>query len=102
MLYDMTEAGTDALGPVSPILFGAGPLTGTPFPMGGRYAATAQSPLTNTIFSSSCGGRLGVALPEFGTGAVIGLACEAAESGLSGWSEAGILTREKREQLHLP
>ena len=66
MLFDMTEPGRDALDGASPILFGTGPLTGTPFPMGGRFTACAKSPLTNTIFSSSCGGRLGVFLRKSG------------------------------------
>ena len=66
LLYDMTAAGQDPLSPGAPILFGTGPLTGIPFPMGGRYSATAKSPLTGTIFSSSCGGRLGVFLKKAG------------------------------------
>ncbi len=66
MLFDMAEPGRDALDGASPILFGTGPLTGTPFPMGGRFTATAKSPLTNTIFSSSCGGRLGIYLRKSG------------------------------------
>jgi len=50
----------------SPLFIGTGPLTGLSFPMAGRFVATAQSPLTNTIFSSSCGGRLGVYLKRHG------------------------------------
>jgi aldehyde:ferredoxin oxidoreductase len=34
--------------------------------MAGRFIATARSPLTGTIFSSSCGGRLGVYLKRHG------------------------------------
>lgn len=49
-----------------PLIFGTGPLTGASFPMAGRFVATARSPLTDTIFSSSCGGRLGVYLKRHG------------------------------------
>lgn len=66
LLYDSTGPGEDALSPDAPLFFGTGPLTGIPFPMAGRYIATAKSPLTNTIFSSSCGGRLGVYLKKAG------------------------------------
>lgn len=50
----------------SPVILGTGPLTGMPFPMAGRFIATAKSPLTGTIFSSCCGGRLGVYLKRQG------------------------------------
>ena len=66
ILFDSMEPGRDALDAASSMIFGTGPLTGTPFPMGGRFTATAKSPLTNTIFSSSCGGRLGVSLRKAG------------------------------------
>ena len=66
LVFDLMKSGQEALDPASPIVFATGPLTGTPFPMGGRFMAAAKSPLTNTIFSSSCGGRLGVYLRKSG------------------------------------
>ena len=63
LLYDK-GAQEDPLS--TPVYFGTGPLTGTPFPMGGRYEATARSPLTGTIVTSSCGGRLGISLKKAG------------------------------------
>lgn len=54
----------------SPLILGTGPLTGVSFPMAGRFIATARSPLTGTIFSSSCGGRLGVYLKRHGIDAL--------------------------------
>jgi aldehyde:ferredoxin oxidoreductase len=66
LLFDLTGANMDPLSPSSPVIFGTGPLTGTPFPMGGRFLATAKSPLTGTIFTSACGGRMGVYLKKNG------------------------------------
>ncbi len=63
---DMAPQGVGPLSPECPILFGTGPLTGTPFPMAGRFEATTKSPLTGTIFTASCGGRLGVNLRKAG------------------------------------
>jgi aldehyde:ferredoxin oxidoreductase len=66
LLFDSAAPGQDPLDPHAPLIFATGPITGTPFPMGGRFMAVAKSPLTNTIFSSSCGGRLGVSLRKSG------------------------------------
>jgi aldehyde:ferredoxin oxidoreductase len=66
VLHDSAEPGADPFGPFSPLIFGTGPLTGTPFPMAGRYNATGKSPLTNTVFTCSCGGRLGVYMKRCG------------------------------------
>ena len=70
-LFDHARPHDDPLGEDALILFGTGPVTGTPFPMGGRYAATARSPLTGTIFTASCGGRLGVYLKKAGIDVLI-------------------------------
>jgi aldehyde:ferredoxin oxidoreductase len=66
LFFDLTGPKVDSLSGDCPIIFGTGPLTGTPFPMSGRFEATSKSPLTNTIFTSSCGGRLGVHLKRAG------------------------------------
>ncbi len=71
LLFDLVVPGTDPLDPAAPLVFATGPLTGTPFPMGGRFMAAAKSPLTNTIFSSFCGGRLGVTLRKAGVDALV-------------------------------
>jgi aldehyde:ferredoxin oxidoreductase len=65
-LFDHTTAHEEPLAEGAAILFGTGPVTGTPFPMGGRYVATARSPLTGTIFTGCCGGRLGIYLKKAG------------------------------------
>jgi aldehyde:ferredoxin oxidoreductase len=62
LFYDISIPGVDPLSDSCPIIFGTGPLTGTTFPMAGRYEVTSISPLTGTIFTSSCGGRLGLFL----------------------------------------
>jgi aldehyde:ferredoxin oxidoreductase len=66
LLFRASMPGIDPLDPSSPLVIATGPLTGTPFPMGGRFIAAAKSPLTNTAFTSSCGGRLGVHLKKSG------------------------------------
>ncbi len=66
LLFDSAPERTAPLSAAYPIVFGTGPLTGTPFPMSGRFEATSKSPLTGTISTSSCGGRLGVYLRKCG------------------------------------
>jgi len=66
LLFDLAPPGVDPLSPQCPLIFGTGPLTGTPFPMGGRFLATTKSPLTGTVFTSACGGRMGVYLRKNG------------------------------------
>lgn len=50
----------------SPIFFLTGPLTGSLAPLSGRFHCVFHSPLTNTIFDSSCGGKTGVYLKTNG------------------------------------
>lgn len=50
----------------SPIFFLTGPLTGSLAPLSGRFHSVFHSPLTNTIFDSSCGGKTGVYLKSNG------------------------------------
>lgn len=71
LFHDMTEGIVDALSGKNPIIFGTGPLTGTPFPMGGRFEVTTKSPQTGTIFTSSCGGWFGVSLKKSGIDTLI-------------------------------
>ncbi len=71
LVFDLAPVGVDPLSRECPIVFGGGPLTGMPFPMGGRFMATTKSPLTGTIFSSSCGGRMGVYLKKNGIDSLV-------------------------------
>ncbi len=71
LFSDMTEGIVDPLSEKNPIIFGTGPLTGTPFPMGGRFEVTTKSPQTGTIFTSSCGGWFGVLLKKSGIDTLI-------------------------------
>jgi aldehyde:ferredoxin oxidoreductase len=66
LLFDWRQTREKSGDEIGPLIIGTGPLTGVPFPMAGRFTATVQSPLTDTIFSSSCGGRLGVYLKRHG------------------------------------
>jgi aldehyde:ferredoxin oxidoreductase len=52
--------------PDLPLLFMAGPLTGTIAPTSGRLTAMSLSPLTGTAFDSSVGGKLGTQLKRAG------------------------------------
>lgn len=75
LIYSGTGAQYDPLSPDNPLIFATGPLSGTPFPMAGRFIATTKSPLTGTIFSSACGGRLGINLRKAGTDVLVLKGC---------------------------
>lgn len=64
--YDLADRGVHPLSGANPVVFGTGPLTGIPFPMGGRFEVTTKSLLTGGIFTSSCGGWFGVKLKKAG------------------------------------
>lgn len=53
LLYDMTDADTDPLGPANPLIFSTSPLTGTLVPANCRYTVTARSPLTGIFGDGS-------------------------------------------------
>ncbi|HHV13993.1 MAG TPA: aldehyde ferredoxin oxidoreductase family protein [Clostridiales bacterium] len=55
-LYEMTAKETDPLGPDNPLIFAAGPLTGTLIPANGRYGVTAKSPLTGILGDGNAAG----------------------------------------------
>jgi aldehyde:ferredoxin oxidoreductase len=71
LLFSHAPPGADPLSPSYPIVFSTGPLTGTPFPMSGRFEATTKSPLSGTVSTSSCGGRFGVSLKRAGVDALV-------------------------------
>jgi len=58
-IYDLTEAGTDPLGPDNPLVFMTGPLVGTRAPSCGRYVICARSPQTGLWGESNVGGFVG-------------------------------------------
>lgn len=54
ILYNEVKPGTDGLAPENVLIFGTGPLTGTPV-ASGRLNITAMSPLTNILGDSNAG-----------------------------------------------
>ena len=66
LLYDMTGPETDPLGPDNPIIWMAGPFTGTKVPTSGRHQITSRSPLTGIFGESDAGGRFGTAIKRAG------------------------------------
>ena len=69
IVYDAGRV--NALSPDNPLVFAAGPLTGTMTPASGRVSLSTKSPLTGTIFDSNCGGSFGPALKKAGYDAMI-------------------------------
>jgi aldehyde:ferredoxin oxidoreductase len=69
VVYDAGRV--DALAPSNPLVFAAGPLTGTLTPASGRLSLSTKSPLTGTIFDSNCGGSFGPELKKAGYDAII-------------------------------
>ena len=61
----------DPLSRDNPIIFAAGPLTGTVIPSSGRLAVISRSPQTGTIFDSNAGGFWGAELKKTGYDAII-------------------------------
>jgi aldehyde:ferredoxin oxidoreductase len=59
ILYSQQKGGVDALGPENTLGIITGPLTGTPTPLGCRYAVLAKSPLTGGWGDANCGGEFG-------------------------------------------
>ncbi len=68
LLYDgiHTHPDVDPLAPENPIIFGAGPLVGTPFPCASRFTVTAKSPLTGIFGDTNAGGWFPVRLKQAG------------------------------------
>jgi aldehyde:ferredoxin oxidoreductase len=69
IVYDAGRV--DALSPANPLVFAAGPLTGTTTPASGRVSLSTKSPLTSTIFDSNCGGSFGPELKKAGYDAIV-------------------------------
>lgn len=71
ILYDMTDANTDPLGPENPLIFAIGPFTGTAVPYSGKGTFVFKSPQTGIIGESVIGGTLGAATRWVGTTALV-------------------------------
>jgi aldehyde:ferredoxin oxidoreductase len=59
ILYTRQKGGVDALGPENTLGVMTGPLTGTPTPLGCRYAVVGKSPLTGSWGDANCGADFG-------------------------------------------
>ncbi len=59
ILYSRQKGGVDALGPENTLGIMTGPLTGTPTPLGCRFAVVGKSPLTGSWGDANCGGDFG-------------------------------------------
>jgi len=66
LLFENTKKGMDPLSPESPLIFGAGLLTGMPGPSTARLTITGKSPETKLFGDSNIGGDFGAAFA--GTG----------------------------------
>lgn len=66
LLYDLTEAGVDPLGPGNPLIFATGPLNGSVAPQSNRFAVVCKSPLTGGIGNAACGGSFAYGLKRAG------------------------------------
>jgi len=55
-LYDEVDPTVDPLAPENKLIFGTGPLTGTPAPTGNRYMIVTKAPLTGALACSNSGG----------------------------------------------
>ncbi len=55
-LYDEVDPTVDPLAPENKLIFGTGPLTGTPAPTGNRYMVVTKAPLTGALACSNSGG----------------------------------------------
>lgn len=71
LLYDNLSPGIDSLGPDNWLIFAVGPVTATSVPTAGRFQVITKSPLTGTVFDSSCGGYFGAQLRKAGFTAIV-------------------------------
>jgi len=71
LLYDLTEAGIDPLGPDNPLIFATGPLNGSVAPQSNRFAVVCKSPLTGGIGNATCGGSFAYAMKRAGIDVLI-------------------------------
>lgn len=66
LFYDLVHRDKDPLDPVQPLIFAAGPLTGTAAPCSGRCCVVFYSPATGTLGAANSGGHFAPALKRAG------------------------------------
>lgn len=71
LLYDLTEPGMDPYDEAMPLIFSAGPLTGTNAPQSNRFVVTTKSPLTGFLADSHSGGSFASKLRKAGYDALV-------------------------------
>ena len=71
LLYDLTQAGIDPLGPDSVVIINTSPANGTGAPCSSRFNMTFKNVLTGGIASSNCGGQFGVMMKRAGYDGII-------------------------------
>jgi len=71
LLYDLTPAGIDPLGPESVVIINTSPATGTGAPCSSRFNMTFKNVLTGGIASSNCGGQFGALMKRAGYDGII-------------------------------
>ena len=71
LLYDLTPAGIDPLGPANPLIFATGPLNGSVAPQSNRFAVVCKSPLTGGIGNAACGGSFAYGLKRAGVDVLV-------------------------------
>jgi aldehyde:ferredoxin oxidoreductase len=95
LLYDMTSADTDPLGPENPLLAFTGPFTGTAVPSASRHHLAARSPLTGAFGESNVGGSWGVLFKQTGFDGI--MVSGRSDSPVYMWvSDAGVEIRDAR------
>ncbi|MGD8856728.1 MAG: aldehyde ferredoxin oxidoreductase family protein [Chloroflexota bacterium] len=70
-LYERSSPGVDPLGPLNPLIFMTGPLTGTASASASRYSVVSLSPLTRLWGQANSGGDFGPGLKSSGYDGVI-------------------------------
>ncbi|MHB8841091.1 MAG: aldehyde ferredoxin oxidoreductase N-terminal domain-containing protein, partial [Candidatus Aquicultor sp.] len=63
--------GLHPFSPEMPLIFAVGPLCGTPSPTSARMSVVSRSPLTKTIYDSSCGGLFAHKIKAAGLDAIM-------------------------------
>jgi len=71
LFFEYADPKVDPLSPSAPFFILTGPLTTSSAPLSGRFHAVFKSPLTGTIFDSSCGGYGGVFLKKLNVDGIV-------------------------------
>lgn len=71
ILFEEIKPRIDPLGPENKLVYAAGPLSATGFPLNSRWIVAAKSPLTGIYGEAACGGTFAVQLRKAGYDAII-------------------------------